>query len=104
TQERPQPLAAARRALGRLHSAADTPLLRAYHHCARASYQFEIGDAKGCLRRLAHDGSLRQRLDVPWLQCEAAVVAARALRATGAVAEARRQAKMAWLLAVEYGW
>src|SRR5439155_10108792 len=97
-------MTAARRAVRDLRRAADTPVLRAFHHCARAGYLVLAGRPAAALRRLERADRLGRRLDVPWLGYETARVRARALAATGDHAESRRQAQYAYVLATEYGW
>ncbi len=98
------PLARAGHAVRRLRHAANTPALRAYHHCALASLHQLTGRNNGALRHLERADRLAHRLDLPWLTCEIAIVRARVLAGTGDAPESGRQAKIAYLLATEYGW
>jgi diguanylate cyclase (GGDEF)-like protein len=98
----PARLEAARLAVRRLRSVANTPLLAAAHQQCRAELLILQGNPKRALTLLARQKP--QREDAPLLGFEIAVTTARALLATGYPADARRQVLNALNLAEEHGW
>ena len=103
-EERPARLAAVRAAIDELRRAAATPLIRAHHLILQAAYRQLTGDNQGALGQLTHAERIARRLDAPILDYEIGRVRVRALRALGRTADAHRQARIALLLATEYGW
>jgi len=103
-EERPARLAAARTAIDELRRAASTPLIRVHHLILRAAYRQLTGDHRRALRQLVRAERIAQGLDAPILEYEIARVRGRTLRSLGHTSEANRQARVALLLAVEYGW
>jgi diguanylate cyclase (GGDEF)-like protein len=103
-EQRPARLAAARQAIDELRPAGSTPLIRAHYLILRAAYRQLTGDHQVALRQLARAERIARGLDAPIVEYEIARVRARTLRSLGHTSEAHRQARIALLLAVEYGW
>ncbi|GAA4607716.1 diguanylate cyclase (GGDEF)-like protein [Actinoplanes octamycinicus] len=97
-------LAQARDAVRALGRAADTDVLRAFHHAARAEYLELAGKPREALRDLARADLLGQRLDLPLLGFLVAAGRSRVLTVLGDLADADRQADHAVTLATQYGW
>jgi diguanylate cyclase (GGDEF)-like protein len=101
--ERAERLAQAERAVRALRRAAKGPVMRAYWRTARAGLCLLTGDPRRALRHLSKVDS-QPGLDAPLLGYEVARMRAGAQRALGCPSEARAQATLALMLAVQYGW
>jgi diguanylate cyclase (GGDEF)-like protein len=102
--ERPARLAAAKEAIREFRRASTTPLLKVHLLIVRAHYAQLTGKNRAALRLLQRAERRAERLDAPVVGYEVARVRARALKALGNDAEARRQARTAFHLALELGW
>ena len=95
---------AATKAVAELGTLANRPVLRPHHYAARADLRLLDGDPAAALDDAARAEDLALRADVPLALYEVARVRARALAAIGRHGQARHQARLALLLALQNGW
>ncbi|MET0418030.1 MAG: AAA family ATPase, partial [Actinoplanes sp.] len=97
-------LAAARAAVAALGKVAERPLVVAHHRVTEAAVHLLAGDHARALAKLDAAAPLLRSVDAPLVAYEAALVAARALRAARVPGQALREARAAVAVAEEQGW
>ncbi len=94
----------ARAAVRELLGAASTPVLKAHALVAFAGLRRLEGHRNHALRLLARAERLSREHDIPWCAYEIFLERARMLQATGQVASAVREARLAQAIASNAGW
>ncbi|GAA1799439.1 diguanylate cyclase [Planosporangium flavigriseum] len=102
--ERAARLAVAERAVRDLGRVTTTPLLKVAHQLAAAALEQQRGNAEKAIDLIDRVDRAARTLDAPLVSFEVARIRARAFRQFGLAAEAERQARNAYVLAVRYGW
>jgi diguanylate cyclase (GGDEF)-like protein len=102
--ERAARLAVTARAVRQLRRVTTTPLLKAAYQIASAALEQQRGRADKAVELVDRVDRAARKLDAPLISFEVARIRARAFRQLGLTAEAERQARNAYVLAVGYGW
>ncbi|GIF02109.1 hypothetical protein Ari01nite_95730 [Paractinoplanes rishiriensis] len=97
-------LAAAKAAVAVVGKVTRRPLMAAHRHVVEAALADLSGDPAQALAKLAAAAPVLRTVDAPLVAFEAAVVAARALRALRVPGQALREARTALAIAEEQGW
>ncbi|NJC72602.1 diguanylate cyclase [Planosporangium thailandense] len=102
--ERAARLAVAEHAVKETSRVTTTPLLKVAHQIARAALEQQRGRTEKAIELIDRVDRVARPLDAPLVSFEVARIRARAFRQLGLTAEAERQARNAYVLAVDHGW